>query len=191
MRPLQDFAITARNRKKPQGSGCGSQSGFPSGTGVTGAGRLTQRKPKLLGDSVGALPDTGTLKTGETTLKTVETLLEGCVANSILVFDPGSRRTRAIRRGQLLGENTCCRRPTVGKRARGLQDKQAQRSANQRGRREFLNSWTGPRKSRSVARCCGSFRASTRSAHMRWGLISGGSCYEPTVAKDLGRNQEQ
>jgi hypothetical protein len=49
--------------------GCGSQSGFPSGTGVTGAGRFTQRKPKLLGDSVGALPDTGTLKTVENLIR--------------------------------------------------------------------------------------------------------------------------
>ena len=42
-----------------------------SGTGVTGvlrAGRFTQRKPKLLRDSVGALPDTGIIKLGENLL---------------------------------------------------------------------------------------------------------------------------
>src|SRR5262245_18434683 len=109
-RPLPHFAITARSRKKPQGSGCGSQSGFPPGTGVTGAGWLTQRKPKLLRDSVGALPDTGTLKTVETTLKTVETLLEGSVATprvpagAFRFFDfyPGFRR--AQRRLKMLGK---------------------------------------------------------------------------------------
>ena len=37
-----------------------------SGTGVTGAGRFTQRKPKLLRVSVGALPDTGIIKLGKT-----------------------------------------------------------------------------------------------------------------------------